>query len=157
MAYVGVSESAVFDPNDAAEDCLITYLSVMQETGRKPEFINSLPNLSRPQRIKVIREYFEAHGCPDAILCLHDEIAIITYHTLLDCGYRIPQDVTLAGCEGLFMMECFEPPLSTINQHLEEACELTWQFLQNRIVTPTLPLQQRTFEAKLMVRKSLQP
>ena len=162
IAYVGTADNTTsaritFDPSQAVEDRLLTYVAVMEKAGRELEYINCPVQLSQPERIRLLREYFEAYGCPDAILCLRDEIAILVYRALRDCGYQIPEDVLLSGCDGLPFMECFDPPLSAIVQPLEEACALAWSFLQARIVIPGRPLQQATIPAKFALRGSMLP
>ncbi|BCM92513.1 catabolite control protein A [Abditibacteriota bacterium] len=157
IAYVGTSDHTTFDPSNAVEDRLLTYIAIMKKSGRKLEYINSYVGLSQQERIRLLGEYFETHGCPDAILCLRDEIAILVYRALRDCGCRIPEDAVLVGCDGLPVMECFDPPVSAVVQPLEEACALAWDFLQARIITPDKPLQQATLQAKLALRGSMLP
>jgi len=41
-------------------------------------------------------------------------------------------------------------------QPVDEMCELAWEFLQNRINDPSIPLQQRTLKPQLVVRASSQ-
>ncbi|RYF29996.1 MAG: LacI family transcriptional regulator, partial [Cytophagaceae bacterium] len=113
--------------------------------------------LSHAERIGALRGYFETHGCPEGIICLHDEIMILVYRALRDCGYKIPEDVLLVGCDGIPLIECFDPPLSAIRHPLEEATKLAWQFLRTRIESPHIPLQQTTRKAKLVMRESMQP
>jgi DNA-binding LacI/PurR family transcriptional regulator len=105
--------------------------------------------------VQILKDYFVGKGCPDAILCMNDDIAIQVYRALMDLGKRIPQDVLLAGCDGLPITEYFEPPLSTIAQPMEEMCATAWKFLQKRIAKPELPFQTVSFDAKLAVRRSL--
>ncbi|RYX84480.1 LacI family DNA-binding transcriptional regulator [bacterium] len=157
IAYVGTSEPTVFDPSSAIGDRLLTYIAVMEKSGMALEYISSPARLNQTERIQRLREYFEANGCPDGIFCLRDEIAILVYRALRDCGYKIPEDVLLTGCDGLPIMECFDPPLSAVVQPLEEACALAWNFLKARITIPETPLQQATLQAKLALRGSMLP
>lgn len=157
IAYVGVGvvgeTLSVFDTEVRTR----AYLSVMNREGRVPELIGASPtyDVSGLERVRILKEYFQEHGCPDGLLCVNDDIAIQTYRALMDLGYRIPQDVLLVGCDGLPIMEYFEPPLSTIAQPMEEICARAWQFLQARIANPDIPLQTTSFDAKLVVRRSL--
>lgn len=96
-------------------------------------------------------------GCPDGLFCTNDEAAIHVYAALQALGKRIPEDVMLFGCDGMPYMACFAPPLSSIAPPLEEIAALAWQFLRARIEKPDLPLQQATLDARLIVRRSLEP
>jgi DNA-binding LacI/PurR family transcriptional regulator len=130
-----------------------TYLSVMKEAGRKPELINLMTDV-RSVRAQL-KQYIELHGSPDGLLCQNDEIAIFAYRALLDLGIRVPEDIALVGCDGLRHLECFETPISTIVQPMEEVCSLAWKFLQQRIAEPSRTLQQAKLSAHLVVRESL--
>ena len=154
IAFVGIGIS---EENCDFEVRPRTYASVMERAGRSREFISASPSydVAGPERVRILKEYFQAHGCPDGLLCVNDDIAIQTYRALMDLGYRTPQDALLVGCDGLPIMEYFEPPLSTIAQPMEEMCALSWQFLRNRMAQPDTALQERNFDATLVVRRSL--
>ncbi|RYX83915.1 LacI family transcriptional regulator [bacterium] len=155
IALVGVGSHLSVDETEIRPQ---TYISMMQNAGRELEFVSASPRyeVPGPERVNIIKQYIEANGCPDGLLCFNDDIAIQTYRALMDLGYRIPEDVLLVGCDGLPILQYFEPPLSTIAQPMEEMCALAWKFLQNRIATPDAPPQCTNFDAQLIVRKSLQ-
>ncbi|BCM92057.1 catabolite control protein A [Abditibacteriota bacterium] len=132
-----------------------TYLDVMKKAGRAPEVIDVNTKLTSEERIQGLKSYIQQNGCPDALLCHNDETAIHTYRALVGAGYRVPQDALLVGCDGLPYMEYFDTPLSTILLPMEEICEIASRFLQQRMATPDIPIQQATFQGRLEVRKSL--
>ena len=152
IAYVGHfnAVTSIAMPEERAR----TYLTVMERAARRPELIGTDPD--RTLNLETLKEYIEEQGCPDALLCVNDETAMYVYRALRDAGYRVPDDVLLVGCDGLPFMKCFDPPLSTIAQPMEDICALAWQFLQARIANPDIPFQQATFNARLVVRPSLQ-
>lgn len=154
IAFVGIGSQ---ENNTHVEIRPRTYISVMQKVGRNSEIINASDSydVTGPQRVQNLKAYFRAHGCPDGLLCVNDDVAIQTYRALMDMGYRIPQDTLLVGCDGLPIMEYFEPPLSTIAQSMEEMCVLSWKFLQNRMANPAIEIQEMNFDATLVVRRSL--
>jgi DNA-binding LacI/PurR family transcriptional regulator len=151
LAYLVVSEPM----ENEAEVRTHTYLSVMRREGLQPEVINLMCDVDQVRA--RLKEYMEANGCPDGLLCQNDETAIFAYRALLDLGYRIPQDVCLVGCDGLKHLDCFETPISTIVQPMEEICAMAWAFLQQRMSDPSSALQQAKLNAHLLVRQSLQP
>jgi DNA-binding LacI/PurR family transcriptional regulator len=132
-----------------------TYLKMMKEACRIPEFIDVNTEVLPEKRIQAVKAAIEQNGCPDALLCQNDETAIYTFRAVTESGFRLPEDVLLVGCDGLPYMEFFEPPLSTISLPTEDICALAVQFLQLRIANPALPLQEATLEGHLVVRKSL--
>jgi DNA-binding LacI/PurR family transcriptional regulator len=133
-----------------------TYLDFMQSCGQAPEIINADTNLF-PLVRQRLHDYLQTHQCPEALLCLNDELAMCAFRVLRDLGYRVPEDVLLVGCDGQPHMEYFDPPLSTIAQPVNEMCAIAWKFLQRRMAEPELPLQSAILQGKLEVRKSLRP
>lgn len=132
-----------------------SYECAMEEAGATTEYIVSCDG-SRAMARHAIREYIQAHGCPDGLFCRYDELAIGAYRGLRDLGLRIPEDVALVGCDGIEDTEYLDPPLSTIVQPLQEMCDLAWEFLERRMNTPDIPLQQVVLPARLEIRGSSQ-
>lgn len=151
IAYVGHFDAVISIATP--EERMKTYLAVMEREGRRPELIGTNPG--QILNLETLQQHIEAQGAPDGLLCVNDETAMYVYRALRNAGYRIPEDVLLVGCDGLPFMQCFDPPLSTIAQPMEDICALAWQFLQARIANPDTPFQQATFDAQLIVRPSL--
>ncbi|RYG68438.1 LacI family transcriptional regulator, partial [bacterium] len=81
------------------------YLAFMGAKGLEPEFISARPDLeSLEERIQAVKEHIQKSGCPEAIVCKNDEIALLVCRAVLDAGYRISEDVVLLGCDGLPFM-----------------------------------------------------
>ena len=133
-----------------------TYRQVMAEVGRVPEIINVMSDDSESVEHNF-RAYVEERGCPDALLCQNDETAMSAFRVLRAMGYKVPDDVLLAGCDGHPHMQDFCPPLSTIVQPMEAMCEAAWQFLERRMTQPDCPHQQAVFQGELVIRESLNP
>ncbi len=131
-----------------------SYLKTMRDANRVPEIINVSTNDADILEARVM-EYFQENGCPDALLCLNDEIAMCAFHVLKALGKKVPDDVLLVGCDGQRHMKYFNPPLSTIVQPATEMCELAWKFLKQRIANPNLPHQEAKLLGTLVVRESL--
>ncbi len=143
------------DEAAAGEIRMATYLKVMKSADHAPEIIDVNTQTRPEERIQAIKAYITSHGCPEGLLCQNDETAIYTYRAVIGLGYSLPEDVLLVGCDGLPYMEFFDPPLSTITLPTEEMCDIAAHFLQQRMVTPTIPIQQAILPGHLTVRKSL--
>ena len=76
------------------------------------------------------------------------------YRALRECGYRVPDDVTLVGCDGIAEAKYLDAPLTTIEQPIVEMCRIGWQFLKQRMENNALPVQSATLRSELVVRKS---
>ena len=151
IAYVANNR----DASAYLEVRMAAYLAAMENAQRTPEIIDVDTQALSEARIRAVSDYIETHGCPDALLCQNDETAIYTYRAVVGLGFRLPDDVLLVGCDGLPYMEYFDPPLSTIALPTEEICITAARFLQQRMATPGLPVQQAILPGRLMVRKSL--
>ncbi len=131
------------------------YIDVMNEVGLKPEYVvTPVNNQTRATARQAVRDHVEQHGHPDAIICLNDDMAIGANRALRDINLRVPEDVSLVGCDGIEDTIYQMPTLTTIVQPVQEMCALAWQYLQARIDNPDAPLQQTTLKAKLVIRES---
>jgi len=131
------------------------YAEAMRKAGLKPEFF-TYP-LSAQQRSIVregIKDYINRAGKPDAIFCHSDDVAMGIYRGLCELGLKVPDDVALAGCDGIQDTEYLERSLTTLVQPVAEMCETAWKFLENRLKRPGMKQQKVTLEPVLTVRES---
>lgn len=90
----------------------------------------------------------------DGLFCENDLMAVGSLRGLADLGVRVPEDVCLAGCDGLEEACYGAVPITSIVQPLERMCDVAWAMLQSRIegnVEPTLSVE---FVAELQIRAS---
>ncbi len=139
--------------NIAGESRWIGYTKAMREAGLKPELIDyPLSESQRPVARQLIQDYISKHGQPEAIFCHSDDAALGIYRGLCDAGIRVPADIALVVCDGIQDTEYLECPLTTLVQPVAEMCTQAWQFLQNRLAEPTIPLQHSIWTPKLAIR-----
>lgn len=142
-----------FAPSGGADPRFQIYLDVMRSANKPHELISgSISN--RLTSRDALHNYISRHGCPDALFCFNDELAISAHRTLREMKYRIPEDVLLVGCDGSEEGEYIEPTLSTIVQPVDQLCSLAWEFMMNRLENPELPRQHTVVAAELVVRGS---
>jgi LacI family transcriptional regulator len=133
----------------------IGYGAAMTKAGLKPQFLYY--DLSTDQRAVVrqlVQDYVGKHGCPEAIFCHSDDVAMGIYRGLCDLGLRVPTDVALVGCDGIQDTEYLECPLTTLAQPVAAMCAKAWQFLEQRLARPSLKRQQLVLEPVLQARAS---
>ncbi|MFW5975896.1 MAG: substrate-binding domain-containing protein, partial [Alkalispirochaetaceae bacterium] len=65
------------------------------------------------------RELLRA-GPPDAIMAMNDIMALGALRALLDEGYRVPDEVVVAGYDDLIYSQIAQVPLTTVRQNIEE-------------------------------------
>ena len=57
---------------------------------------------------------------PSAILCVNDEMALGCLHAAREMKLRVPDDLSLLGCDGIRYTAVSDPPLTTIARPAEE-------------------------------------
>ena len=131
------------------------YEAAMREAGLKPEFIQyPLTDRQCPVVRQLIQDYLREHGCPEAIFCHSDDVALGIYRGLCDQKIRVPQQVALVGCDGIEAVEYLECPLTTLVQPVSEMCAAAWDFLTRRLDDPEMKKQSLILKPQLVVRDS---
>jgi DNA-binding LacI/PurR family transcriptional regulator len=133
------------------------YAAALHKAWRPEEVIvatdqNGVGN--RAAMYDVLSAYIKEKGCPDALLCFNDEIAIGTLAALRRLQIRVPEDVMLIGCDGIEETAYHSPSLSTIQFPYADVARLSWEFLRRRIEDPATPLQSATLKPQLLLRES---
>ena len=139
-------------PGEAHSDC---YQAAAAKFGLTPEYI--LPIMDPDPCItgcRSIIDHVRHNGCPDAVICPCDEVAMGVYRGLLDLGVRVPEDVAIVGGDNIPHTQYSECPLSTIAYPYEDMCKAAWTFLCNRMGNPDIPQQKAVFDSFFIARKS---
>ena len=88
-----------------------------------------------------------------AIFAGNDQAANGVYKGIRDSGLRIPDDISVAGCDDTIGNLLF-PRLSTIREFPEQIGKRMVEMILNRIADPTLEPQQVTIPTELIMRES---
>ena len=60
----------------------------------------------------------------DAIFCVNDKVALGAYKCLTERGIRIPQDVSLCGCDDMLISRYMSPAISSMGYDKAEVGRL---------------------------------
>jgi DNA-binding LacI/PurR family transcriptional regulator len=92
---------------------------------------------------------------PTAIQCVNDMVAVGAIETLLQQGYRVPEDVSVCGFGNILLSQHFRVPLTTVRQpkfHLGQAAmDMLMQSLKGQRPEP------RRVPAEVIIRDSTGP
>ena len=91
-----------------------------------------------------------------AIYAVSDSLAIGACRAVLEAGKRIPEDISVAGYDGIEMGEYYNPKLTTIKQPVEEIAKKTIRLLLD-VIAERREHQQIVLPAELVVRDSTKP
>ncbi len=88
-----------------------------------------------------------------AIYAASDTLAIGACRAVLEAGKRIPEDISVAGYDGIELGEYYHPKLTTIKQPVEEMAKKTIRVLLD-VIAGREEHRQIVLPAKLVVRES---
>ena len=93
---------------------------------------------------------------PTAVFAFHDFVAIDAQQAIFDRGLRIPEDIALAGFDGLRTSLITSPPITTVRQPLAQIGKESILALLQLIEDNTHPPIQKTLPVELIIRQSTQ-
>ena len=129
------------------------YLDALAVQDIEPRIVPAADQSRRSGR-QAIHDAHTAGGMADGLFCENDVLAVGALRGLTDLGLRVPQDVLLAGCDGLEDALFQQTPVTTIVQPLEAMCAEAWSMLQSRIGGAIEPPRTEEFSALLETRLS---
>lgn len=88
-----------------------------------------------------------------AVYAVSDTLAIGASRALMEAGYKIPEDISVAGYDGIEMGGYITPSLTTVRQPVEEMAKATVKLLFD-IIAGKKEHQHITYDAELMIRES---
>ena len=94
---------------------------------------------------------------PTAVISANDLTAIGALRTAHERGLRIPEDISIAGCDDIEMSDIVYPPLTTLRISRRQYAGMLMEALRIGGVDLTLPGQQFHLPVHLVVRKSTGP
>lgn len=99
------------------------------------------------------RKLLESGAPVTAIYAVSDSLAIGVCRAVLESGKRIPEDISVAGYDGIELGEYYNPKLTTIKQPVEEMAKKTIRVLLD-VIAGREEHQQIIFPAELVERES---
>jgi DNA-binding LacI/PurR family transcriptional regulator len=90
---------------------------------------------------------------PTAVFCYNDMSAIGAMNAARAAGMRIPEDLSLAGFDDLYISQYLNPPLTTVRQPMAEMGRMAAETLLRLLANEPAP-QTVKVPGKLVVRES---
>lgn len=106
-----------------------------------------------PTDARAVRQLMEASH-PEAVVCANDWTAARLMRTVLDLGYRVPQDVRLVGIDDLEYASLLPVPLTTLRQPTREMGAAAFAAMLDRVTRPDLPARDILLQTEVIVRQS---
>jgi DNA-binding LacI/PurR family transcriptional regulator len=92
-----------------------------------------------------------------AMICASDPIALGAVRAVRRAGLRVPEDVSVVGFDDSALMNCVEPPLTTVRQPIETMGRMVIELLVSQIAGTASVPDEFLFEPELVVRGSTGP
>ena len=91
------------------------------------------------------------------IVCASDLMALGAIRAAKRAGRGVPADVSIVGFDDSFLMNCTEPPLTTVRQPIEPMCRMVIELLVRQVAGAPIQHDELLFEPELVVRSSTGP
>ncbi|WP_029663268.1 LacI family DNA-binding transcriptional regulator [Cellulomonas sp. KRMCY2] len=91
------------------------------------------------------------------IICASDPLALGAIRAVRRAGLRVPDDVSVIGYDDSALMNCTDPPLTTVRQPIEPMGRAAIDLLVSQINGATVASDELLFEPELVVRGSTGP
>lgn len=91
------------------------------------------------------------------IICASDPMALGAIRAVRRAGLRVPDDVSVVGYDDSALMNCTDPPLTTVRQPIDSMGRMVIELLIAQIAGGSVPHDEFLFEPELVVRGSSGP
>ena len=91
---------------------------------------------------------------PTAIFAASDTLAIGALTGIKECGYKVPEDVSLAGFDDIDFAAYCDPPLTTIRIPAYEMGQLAVTMILKKLEKNEIGVRQYCLDTELIIRKS---
>lgn len=78
---------------------------------------------------------------PQAIACANDIMAVTAYHSLMEAGYNLPDDIAITGFDGIFQAIDHLPPITTAQHDYKCAVIKSFELLHDIFNDKEVPMQ----------------
>jgi DNA-binding LacI/PurR family transcriptional regulator len=133
--------------------CFEGYRRTMIEAGIEPLLYSKDTEDDSESGYLGAKSLLTRNDMVSAILAGNDHIARGVYKGLRDSGLRIPDDISVAGCDDTIGGWLY-PRLTTVREFPEQIGKQMAEMILNRIADPTLPPQSVTIPTELIKRDS---
>lgn len=91
---------------------------------------------------------------PTAIVCINDMLAIGAMNCITAAGLQVGADIAVTGFDNIPMTEFLNPPLTTVQQPIEEAGKIVAEMMLAQLNKKVPPPQKRLLLPELILRGS---
>lgn len=113
-----------------------------------------IPEFTAENGYAMTKELLESGVEVTALFAISDMMAFGAYKAIKEKGYRIPEDISVIGFDGLDLTQFYHPSLTTMQQPCEQLVKASIEVLLRAIHEDSRG-EQRIFQAELVERDSV--
>ena len=132
------------------------FVAELQRAGRALEDrFSARGTLSHGEGYRSMRELLAGAVAPDAVFCVNDVVAMGAIDAARELGIRVPEDVWVAGFDGIQMSSWGAYSLTTVRQPMEAIAEGAVAYVVERIEgTAQADPRELRLPGELVIRRS---
>lgn len=136
-------------------DRLSGYRQALEEAGI-PYDENLVVTITREpeNRYAAMNKLLDLPNPPTAVFAFHDYVAIQALRAATDRGLRVPEDVAIAGFDGMYSSLITSPPLTTVKHSVQEIGQQAVEVLLMRMSNNNQSPYQIILPTELVLRQS---
>lgn len=104
-----------------------------------------------------VRAFHIRGNMPTALVAAYDEVAFGAIQELRNLGYRVPEDVSVVGCNDVPYAVYHDPPLTTVSRGEREMCAAAIRLLCRMITDKNMPPETIQLKSEMIIRGSTAP
>ena len=110
--------------------------------------------MSEEKAINLTKHLLFQQEVPTAFIAFNGIITVAVYKALADCGYSIPQDVSVAGFDDCVFSRYASPPATVVWQPSIEKGRVAAEILMDALDQDCLPSRIVTLPSMIIYRNS---
>lgn len=132
------------------------YKKALKKNGRsyQPKYHIYVDPANREKRRKRLKELQRFAGKNYAIFCVSDQLAVRTMRSFLEDGYKVPDDIGIAGFDNNIYGTTIYPRLTTVNQDIPRKSQEAVKMLLNLIEGKPVKKREIILPTQLVIRDS---
>ena len=121
----------------------------LRQAGLSPDGLVAHGDFTLDGGRRALRQLLAKPNRPTAVICSSDVIAIGVVQEAREAGLDVPGDLSVVGFDGIEAAGWVDPPLTTIEQPIEEIAATAVDLLRTVIAEPGRSLPRVLFQPKL--------
>lgn len=132
------------------------YNETLEQAGivPNPSHIITVPDGKFSTAVPAISAMLKTNELPDAIFCVSDIMAAAALRACALEGYKVPQDIMVAGFDNIDISVMTTPNITTINQPKHDMGFMACTQLLSMIADPQKEPQRFILDTELIIRES---